>query len=270
MKRLLLILILFLSLFFLYARFINTKGLSIHEYAIKSDKFNNSFDGMKVVHFSDTLIGNTTTISDIENLTSKINQTKSDIIFFTGNLFSKNYKLNDKDINKLTEYLKNMECSLYKYAVLGDEDFENIDQVKIILENANFTILDNKSIYLFYKEINPIKIIGIEDTKKTNDLLVNEEGINPLYNIIITNKSDNIKHLAINDIDLMLSGNSLGGQIRLPFVGGLIKKEGSAQYIDSYYKVNNTDLYISNGIGTTNLKLRSFNKPSFNLYRFSK
>ena len=36
------------------------------------------------------------------------------------------------------------------------------------------------------------------------------------------------------------------------------------------YKLNNTDLYISGGIGTLNYKLRFNNKPSINFYRIVK
>ena len=41
-------------------------------------------------------------------------------------------------------------------------------------------------------------------------------------------------------------------------------------YYEEYYKLNNTDLYVSSGIGTSNISFRLFNKPSFNLYRLNK
>ena len=41
------------------------------------------------------------------------------------------------------------------------------------------------------------------------------------------------------------------------------------KYYKEYYKVNNTDMYISNGLGTTIMNLRLFNKPSISLYRLT-
>ena len=40
------------------------------------------------------------------------------------------------------------------------------------------------------------------------------------------------------------------------------------KYYDPYYKIDNTDLYISGGIGVSNFNFRLFNRPSYNLYRF--
>ena len=42
-----------------WGRFMSTKGLVIKEYAIKTDKLDDSFDGFKIVHFSDLHFGST-------------------------------------------------------------------------------------------------------------------------------------------------------------------------------------------------------------------
>ena len=47
----------------------------------------------------------------------------------------------------------------------------------------------------------------------------------------------------------------------------LIKPDGAKKYYDEYYKVGNTDLYISSGLGTSELDFRFFNRPSFNFYQ---
>ena len=68
--------------------------------------------------------------------------------------------------------------------------------------------------------------------------------------------------------DLVLSGHSHLGQLRLPLFGAIYVPRGSKTYYDEHYKLDKADLYISGGLGTNTLKLRFFNKPSFNLYRF--
>ena len=39
------------------------------------------------------------------------------------------------------------------------------------------------------------------------------------------------------------------------------------KYYNEYYKISDTNLYISGGIGNSVLNFRLFNRPSFNLYR---
>ena len=60
---------------------------------------------------------------------------------------------------------------------------------------------------------------------------------------------------------------SLNGQINVPIIKDIFLRDGSKKYINPYYKVNNTKLYVSSGIGTDKYDYRLFNKPSFNLYK---
>ena len=69
------------------------------------------------------------------------------------------------------------------------------------------------------------------------------------------------------NFNLIVSGHSHNGQVRLPVIGKIITPENAKKYYDPYYKIDNTHLYISGGIGNRTINLRFFNKPSFNLYR---
>ena len=55
--------------------------------------------------------------------------------------------------------------------------------------------------------------------------------------------------------------------VRIPFLGGLIKKDNVGEYELGKYTTNSSTLFVSNGIGTENLSLRFLNYPSINLYR---
>ena len=87
------------------------------------------------------------------------------------------------------------------------------------------------------------------------------------YTIVLTHEPDNFSALKNKDVDLVLAGHSLNGQIRLPFYGGLLKRNGCKEYIDGHYQVDNKELYVTNGFGTIKYNFRLFNKPSFNIYR---
>lgn len=266
MKKIIIFLIVLLIGILLYAHFIETKNFKITEQSIQAN-ISESFNGFKIVQFSDLLIASTKTIDDLEEIVNEINNLKPDIIVFTGDLIKKDYDINDNEIEKIKELLKNLNCTLYKYATIGDNDQENY---KEIMTDSDFIILDNESNYIFYQDITPIKITGITDVSDLEKALSISDDLDASYNIVITHQPDNIEILATYDIDLVLAGHSLLGQIRLPFIGGIIKKDGATKYIDNYYKVNDTIMYVSSGLGIdNNYYFRLFNKPEINLYRLT-
>ena len=112
---------------------------------------------------------------------------------------------------------------------------------------------------LYYKNEEPINILGF--TNKVDNSLYSEDYLN----ITLIHKPDMVSK--INNSSIVLAGHSLGGIIKLPFIDGLIKKDGAKNYLNDYYKVDNNDLYISNGLGTEKISFRLFNTPSITLYR---
>lgn len=75
---------------------------------------------------------------------------------------------------------------------------------------------------------------------------------------------DKIDNIDITNCNLILAGDNLGGEIKL-FNKTLLDDH---KYNNSYYKIDNTEIYISNGLGN-NHKIRLFNHPSINLYRLT-
>ena len=268
MKKILVLLLIILVSVFLYGRYLEPHLLTSKEITVTSDKITSAFDGFKIIHFSDLLYSYNTKEKDITNLVAKINEYKPDIIVFTGNLVASNYTLSEKDQQFLIENLQKLNCTLYKYAIVGDNDKQNLDLYHTILDQADFKMLNDAREYIFYHDINPIKIIGLTNSDAIATLLENEENINPSYNILLTHNPDTINEIKAQDFDLILGGHNLGGIINVPFYGPLINK--STDYKDNYYTFDETKMYISNGIGTEKFTFRLFNRPSFNLYRFQK
>ena len=92
-------------------------------------------------------------------IASKINELKPDIIVFTGDLLDKNISLTQNTEEELTTYLSSLKCSLYKYAIYGDEDLDN-KRYSEIMSNSGFILLENKITPLYYKDTTPIIITG--------------------------------------------------------------------------------------------------------------
>jgi len=265
MKKILILIILIISCLFLYGRYIEVNNLKINENVINNKDIPNTFKELKIIHISDILYKDDM-LDRLENLTKKVNKQNPDIIIFTGDLFTKEQNYSENDFKTLKTYLKKMNASLYKFAVIGDNDYDYLEDYKDILYESEFVLLDNENKLLFYKDKTPINIIGISDTKDIDNLLNPEIECN--YTLAITHKPDNLTNLSQYDIDTILSGHSLGGIINIPYYGGIIKKDGSKTYINDEYTLNNTEIFISNGIGYEKHNFRLFNTPSFNIYRF--
>ncbi len=264
LKKFLIMMVVVGILFGCYIRFIGILGIVVKEYAIHTDKLPSSFDGMKIVHFSDIHYGTIVDSKKLEEMVKMINDLRPDIVVFTGDLYDESIELSDKYKEEIKDNLSKIEALLGKYAVSGNHDYSNEGYSKLIKESG-FTYLDSESELLYYNGDTPIRIEGYPSYLKDKpDYKSYEEDY---YTISLIHEPDGIDKLKSNS-DLVLAGHSHGGQVRLPFIGAIYTPVGSKKYYDEYYKVNDTDLYISYGIGTSLLKIRYFNHPSFNLYRF--
>lgn len=253
---------------YLYARYVEHDKLIMKEYKIENKKIPQNFSGAKIVHVSDLYFGNTTNIKNVENLVENINKMNPDLILFTGNFYGNNIKRQEELIKSLSK----LKSNLGKYAVKGKNDyFENYDS---FIESIGFNILENNYELIYKDSLTPIFLCGLNSSLKEEislDLCIDyfkENENNDYYKIYMIHESDNIKKISdAANPDLILTGNSLGGYIQIPFYGPLLKPKGSKKYINDYYKIGNTDAFVSTGIGTDKYTYRFLNKPSFNLYR---
>ncbi len=272
---LLILLILFIIL--IYSRFIGTIGLKTNEIPITTINIPESFSGLKIVHFADIHYKKIITEDRIKELVSEINKLKPDIVLFTGDLLDNDYNLTNSDINFLIEELSKIESTYGNYSIIGDNDYNKIDTIKNIYIQSNFILLDN-NYTIITNQYNDKIFIGGLSTYTYNNANINEvmeyfndnENIN--YKIIMIHEPDYIDTIINNysNINLILSSHSLNGSINIPIIKQLLLPAGATKYYKPYYKINNTDIYISSGIGVNNINFRLFNPPSINFYRIRK
>ncbi len=266
MKKVIIILTIIISFLIINGYFINTNTIKVRNTNISISNLPSSFKGFQIMQISDLLISSKEDINKIKKITTLTNNEQVDIIVFTGDIFANNYTPTSEDITSVTEIFKSLNCNLYKYAVIGDNDQKDLNTFTNILTEANFQILDNKSIYLFNKDKLPIKISGITTLDNLDNTLTLEENYETALNLCLTHYPDYADLLSEENTDIILSGHSLGGQIKLPFYGGILKQENAQKYLNNEYTINNTKLFVSNGIGTHKIKFRLFNPPEINLY----
>jgi len=266
-RTLFFILVLIVILLIIYGKFLGNKGLILKEYEIKDNKIPNSFNNLKIAHFSDILYDSEEDIDFFNNIIKKINDKKVDIIIFSGNLTKGKYKFEEKESDRIINELRKLNSTYGKYYVTGpnDKDDPSYDS---IMQNSGFINLNDSKDIIYSKNKEQILLVGMNTSGSFLNDLLKDNSVE--YKIITFSKSDNIEDVKDYNFNLALSSNSLNGQINIPIVKDFFLREGSKKYVNPYYKVNNTDLYISSGIGTDNIDFRLFNKPSANIYILKK
>ena len=270
-----LLLTILISGFYFFNTYVSTAKLIVKENRIIDSKIPESFNGLKIIQFSDLHYGSNIFIKQVNSLVKTINRRKPDVVVFTGDLIEKTYDLSSKEQEKLIKELNKIEATIGKYAVIGDEDKDNFIT---IFNQSNFSILNN-SYDLIYKDSNkPLLLIGISSSLSEKAKIdeaysyFNQEIYNSeIYTISIMHEPDLVDSILQKyKSDLFLAGHSHNGNVILPYFGNIDKIEGAKVYNEEFYQLDeNNKLYISSGVGTNGNGVRLFCQPSINFFRLS-
>lgn len=264
-RTLFFIIVLLVVLLIIYGKFLGNSGLILKQYEVTNNKIPESFNNLKIAHFSDILYKSKEDIDLFDTIIKKVNDKKVDIIIFSGNLTSDNYKFNEEESKKVIEKLSKLNSTYGKYFVSGKND-KNDPSYDSIMTSSGFVSLNDSKDIIFSKKNEQIMLLGLDYNSPGSFIPDAIKDSNTMYKIIAFSESDEMDELTSYNIDMALSSNSLNGQINVPIIKDFFIRDGSKKYISPYYKVNNTNLYVSSGIGTDKINFRLFNKPSVNIY----
>ena len=214
----------------LYSRYIGTSGLITNEIVINDENIPTSYDGLKIVHFSDLHYTRIITNERVNEIVNEINLINPDIVVFTGDLVDTDKVLTEDDKNFLIESLSNINSTYGKYAIFGNHDIANNNgYIMSIYSQSGFNLLENEYDVIYSKNNDKIFIgglssvsHGLEDIDKVMSYYDTNDSSNT-YNIILLHEPDYADNIinSYDNIDLILAGHSHGGQIRLPIIGPL-------------------------------------------------
>ena len=240
-----------------YMYYASTSHLIVREYSPNYNNLPDNFNGLKIIQFGDLYYDNNYKYM-IRELKTRINKIKPDLILFTGGLYHKDFKVNSENYDKLLDFFESIDATIGKYFVLSSNDDENVID---LLEKSGFIYVDDSIEEIYYDTPTPIYLYGLYD--KTDI----ENNNNDSFKIVLVNDPKYVDDI-VSSIrpNMVMSGKTLNGQIKIPFSKANILNQ-NYKYYDSYYKIDDTDLFITGGIGTNNIPIRIFNHPSINFYR---
>ncbi len=236
---------------------------------------------LKIAHISD--FHNAKLKNNNADLVSLIRDAQPDIIAITGDLIDSRHTNAQVSIDFVTELAKIAPC----YYVPGNHESrmeKEYGELKSALERLGVTILcDSKTIY--EKDGQVYTIIGIEDPmfvlekdsveksceiirEKLAPLAENNEG----YTILLSHRPEAFEEYTRAGVDLALTGHAHGGQVQIPFIGGLIAPNQGffPKYSEGLHQKDNTSMVISRGIGNSLCPIRVNNRPEIILIELQK
>ncbi|MDQ0214824.1 putative MPP superfamily phosphohydrolase [Oikeobacillus pervagus] len=255
---------------YFYARFIEPRRLDITEIEIEHTLIPPSFQGMKILQFSDTHIGFQYDPAMLLNHVETINSLQPDIVLFTGDLLDEPNQYDD--IEKIISILKMIKAPFGKFAIYGNHDHGGYgtDIYERVMRNSGFTLLKNESKVISMIDQSKIYIAGVDDLILGKpDIHATLRSIpNEQFTILLAHEPDFANQLPKHRIHLQLSGHSHGGQIRLPFIGALYTPPYAEKYQDGQYYIplQKMTLYVNRGIGTTRLPFRFLAVPEITIF----
>jgi predicted MPP superfamily phosphohydrolase len=246
-----------------------TKGkynFQVIKHTLFFDDLPNAFDGFNITHISDIHSGSFDDENKINYAINLINEQKSDVILFTGDIVNNTFD----EMNSWISYFKKLEAPFGKFSVLGNHDYgeyihwktleekeQNFQEIKNIHPKIGFNLLLNDSVYL-EKENEKLAIIGVENWgtrfKKAGDLSKASEKIKKEdFKILLSHDPSHwdaeVKNHE-NNYQLTLSGHTHGMQFGIEIPGF---KWSPIQYVYKHwagiYKEFNRYINVNRGFG---------------------
>lgn len=255
-----------LALFALAAGFVYWQNftLQVEPVELFFESLPPQFDGLRVAELSD-LHGRSFGKNNVR-LMRTLQKARPDMICICGDLFDEK-----TDLTMLEPLLTGLTDIAPVYYVTGNHEWQ-VKNLRGLLQKMRawgVTVLENEGRVLSRGGAEMV-VAGVHDPcgpydMKTPAALVRElrsaQGND--FILMLSHRNDELAMWSQLGVQLVLSGHCHGGVVRLPFVGGVFgtRRELFPEYDAGVYRQDGTTLFVSRGLGYTNVHFRLFNRP---------
>ncbi len=228
------------------------------------------FNGIKIAQFSDLHAGPTIKRDFIQNVVNRINNLKTDIIVFTGDLVDGSVENLQKDVEPLNQ----LEAPYGKYFVTGNHEyyFDALPWCDAI-RDLGFEVLLNEN-RIINKQTGNITLAGVTDFAAGNHIEKHKsdpwqaiKGAEPeSTKILLAHQPRSIFDAAKAGYDLQISGHTHGGQL-IPWQ---YLTRLAQPYMSGLHKHENTWIYVNQGTGYWGPPLRIGARSEITILRLIK
>ena len=222
-----------------------------------------AFNGFRIVQISDLHLEEYTEDFFLRHVIHQVNALHADLVLVTGDFISRGplgYDVSLAAAGRCAAILGTLTCP-ERYGVLGNHDaIVNPHAVRAHMENNGLPILVNQNVRI-ERDNQSIVLAGIDDFSHGRPNLSESIPENPDAPVILmAHEPDFANRVATHErgrhVDLILSGHTHGGQIRIPGFRPLALPPLGRLYPEGHFIVGNSHLYVNRGIGTVGLPFR--------------
>lgn len=218
------------------------------------------FEGFKICQITDVHHSSFVGLRFIEKVVDKANNLKPDLMVLTGDYIDGSRKYIVPAVSALCK----LNAPYGALAVLGNHDhWEDAELTKDAFSKYHVPVITNEHRFIEIKD-RAICVGGVGDLyEDKQDLKAAFSGVpSDIPRILLSHNPDYAEVMPKSErVDLVLSGHTHGGQIRIPFsIAPVTMSRYGQKYIGGLVKLANTQVYVSRGIGVVGLPIR-FNCP---------
>lgn len=189
-----------------------------------------------------------------KKLVDLLAQENPDVIVITGDTLGR-----DSDYRDIRPLLQHLRAPLGVWLVRGNWERNGIPRN----EHSFYSSL---GVHFLLNEARPIRpdvwLVGVDDVITGNpDINMALKSVpSDVYAIALFHEPAYFDQVA-GKVPLALAGHTHGGQVRIPFVPVFWLPRGSDGFLEGWYAEKNSKMYVSRGIGTSNLAVRFRCRP---------
>lgn len=240
-------------------------SLQTTETALVSPALPPAFDGLRIVELAD-LHGRVFGRGS-RRLLAAVRRAEPDLICIDGDLFDEH-----TDLAMLPPLLRGLCAIAPVYYVTGNHEWRvsGLRGILAQMRACGVTVLQDDWRVLRRGE-DALIVAGTDDPcgpaeRKTPAELIADiraEAGEAAFLLLLTHRNDQLPQWSALGVQAVLAGHCHGGVVRLPFVGGLFGTDRRLfpAWDAGLYRQGETVLYVSRGLGYTNVHFRLFNRP---------
>jgi len=232
--------------------FINAQLIKVRNIMIEASE---AVAGLTAIHISDAHIGSRSP-GLLSRIVKKTNAANPDYVWITGDLIDF-ANISKQQLSALAE----LKAPVF-YVIGNHERYVDLDDIDQRLRDLGIVVLRNESI-----NHGPFQIIGIDDAERktmVSEQLAHIAVSNEHYPVLLYHRPDGLEAAADKGIRLMLCGHTHNGQL-IPF-NFIVRK--IFPRIQGLFRIGDTTLYVSPGVGTWGPVLRVGSRSEIALITF--
>ncbi|MBQ9415210.1 MAG: metallophosphoesterase [Clostridia bacterium] len=229
-----------------------------------------AFDGWRFVHLSD--LHSASFGKNQKRLLEVIDALHVDMALLTGDLFDRRRTLRVRDMKPTLTLFRELASRMPTVRVDGNHETRSPVGDRFRCEAAKTGVVDITGRVLPLKKGGEqIMLIGVPDVSAYADdderfrerLHELKEEAGSGFSVTLSHRPQYLPDYVLEELPLVLCGHAHGGQVRLPFVGGLYAPEQGVlpRYTEGRYRVEHTQMIVSRGLGNSGFPVRVFNRP---------